>query len=79
MFLENVIFTKPIRDAFSGAVIVKASAITNDIVTHQPILVGFQFSISNLVTNIISKVDSLNLNSASDCYTVFFHQNNNTV
>lgn len=74
-FAENVIFTKPYKDATSGAISMTSTVMINDAITKAPIVIAIDFLITNFVTKILIDKQSPN----PDTYTVLFHQDNNTV
>jgi len=73
--VENVIFTKPYKDATSGAISITSTVMINDTLTEAPIVIAIDFLITNFVTKILIDEQSPN----PDTYTVLFHQDNNTV
>lgn len=42
-------------------------------------VIGMDFAISNLITHILANSDELDESTTRDGYSVFFHENNNTV
>lgn len=63
LFLENVFFMRPYKDATSSIVSMTATSIIKDIDTGEPIVIAIDFLIDNIIKNVLAKSDEETLNS----------------